>query len=769
MEDGLPGSRVDALQKRIGNEDEENEEEIVRNELLQSSGSSGSGERALLQAISANPGERKRYEALEIEKSNGKKEKLPEVIARFLFKHFSALSELILEANGNDEANVAEVLDGEGETISQEVVDTVMELVLRQPLWITEAVAKEVLSNGLEQFATKASEWKKRTDLLFTSQGEESKMKPVTSAVYLEQFEGKRNCPPGEEVSKEYDVINRNRTVLNDLGNIYDNGKESDDLVDRAGGNYVLMARRVQQRRAQGDPYYDAIYVGISVNIFSRLRTHSNQSVCPDANAQYVHLVMNGHVSNADESILEQFLAFAPTEENVTAQLRILIQFVRELNNGKFIVPLEALIEANNFLYLLRELTTCIGFRSHYAFNPPGTVDAGNRSIPMYSRAPDLPFIWERDSSSSFLRSPFVVQVHGGDVESASENLQAAAEIAFGKLNEWSEDFMKGLDKRVTIPERRRDDLLLKSIWVTKRQILVAENNTVLNFVQDNRREISARRFATDLAKFFSTELREYFSNTEPDIEERLVLFLGETTPGSSSVLRTTDGCLLTRLRRIVHDASLGVEEVGRVLRACLKDESFILRIIGISDRGNAYTPGNIRADLMKEWCASIEHIVSIQVKECGVVGVHHVDYPFWFPTGLVALSNIVYAGLKGFTPSEIPVNSEVYNSEYSERSRLDQMDIWGKYLNSKDMNVREKRDIMLSLIALKVRLLAYGWIARDCPLEKSEIEKITGIRRELEKVSTETGDGSEEQREITLNRLMALWKNQHNDILSVK
>ena len=86
--------------------------------------------------------------------------------------------------------------------------------------------------------------------MLLTSQGEESKMKPVTSAVYLEQFEGKRNCPPGEEVSKEYDVINRNRTkVLNDLGNIYDNGKESVDLVDRAGGNYILLARRVQQRR----------------------------------------------------------------------------------------------------------------------------------------------------------------------------------------------------------------------------------------------------------------------------------------------------------------------------------------------------------------------------------------------------------------------------------------------------------------------------------------------------------------------------------------
>jgi len=75
----------------------------------------------------------------------------------------------------------------------------------------------------------------------------------------------------------------------------------------------------------------------------------------------------------------------------------------------------------------------------------------------------------------------------------------------------------------------------------------------------------------------------------------------------------------------------------------------------------------------------------------------------------------------------------------------------------------------MLSLVAVKVRLLAYGWIARDCPLQKSEAKKIDSITRELKKVSSETGDGSDERREIILNRLMALWKNQHNDILSVK
>jgi hypothetical protein len=311
--------------------------------------------------------------------------------------------------------------------------------------------------------------------------------------------------------------------------------------------------------------------------------------------------------------------------------------------------------------------------------------------------------------------------------------------------------------------------LKLMSTNVTKRDVLRAENNTVLNFVNENRRRISARRFVTDLAKFLSIELREYFSNTEPDIEERLVFFLGATTSGSSSVLRTTDECLLLRLQRILHDASLGVEEVGRVLRACLKDESFMFHIIGISDRGNPYTTGNIRADLMKEWCASIEHIVSVQVKECGVVGVHHVDYPFWFPIGLVALSNIVYAGLKEFTPCEIPVNTaDYYTSEHSEISRLNQMKLWSYHLNSKDKNVREKRDIMLSLIALKVRLLAHDWIDRDCPLQKSEREKIDSIGRELENVSTETGDGSGERREIILNRLFEFWNKYKKNILTV-
>lgn len=387
----------------------------------------------------------------------------------------------------------------------------------------------------------------------------------------------------------------------------------------------------------------------------------------------------------------------------------------------------------------------------------------------MCLRAPDTPFIWEKDSKLSFLHSPFVLEVHGGEHVSASANLQAAAELVLIKLNEWSEDFMKGLDKRVIITESRRDDLLLKSIWVTKRQILVAENNTVLNVVQKNRREIAARRFATDLAKFFSIELREYFSNTEPDIEERLVFFLGATTSGSSSVLRTTDECLLLRLRRILHNASLGVEEVGSVLRACLKDESFMFHIIGISDRGNPYTTGNIRADLMKEWCASIEHVVLVQENERVSFGVHNVDYSFWFPIGLVALSNIVYAGLQGFTPCEIPINTAAYYTpEYSEISRLNQMSRWSYHLISNDTNAREKRDIMLSLIALKVRLLAHDWIARDCPLQKSEIEKIAGINGELENVSTETGDGSEEGREIILNRLFEFWNKYKEDILSV-
>ena len=336
-------------------------------------------------------------------------------------------------------------------------------------------------------------------------------------------------------------------------------------------------------------------------------------------------------------------------------------------------------------------------------------------------------------------------------------------------MNEWSERFTQSLNERTKITVQRRDELKLKSTYVTKRQVLDAEKRTVLNFVNKNRRRISARRFATDLAKFFSIELREYFSNTEPDIEERLVFFLGATTSGSSSVLRTTDGCLLLRLRRILHDASLGVEEVVSVLRACLKDESFMLHIIGISDRGNAYTTGNIRAVLMKEWCASIEHIVSVQVKECLSHGVHNVDYSFWFPIGLVALSNIVYAGLQGFTPCEIPVNTAAYYTlEYSENSRLTQMKRWSNHLNSNDTNAREKRDIMLSLIALKVRLLAFGWIARDCPLQKSEIEKIAGINGELKNVSTETGDGSEERREIILNRLMEFWNKNKKYILSV-
>ncbi len=86
--------------------------------------------------------------------------------------------------------------------------------------------------------------------------------------------------------------------------------------------------------------------------------------------------------------------------------------------------------------------------------------------------------------------------------------------------------------------------------------------------------------------------------------------------------------------------------------------------------------------------------------------------------------------------------------------------------LNLDDTNAREKRDIMLSLIALKVRLFVHVLIARDCPLKKSEAEKIAGMIREL---SIETGDGSDERREIILNRLMALWKKFRDEMLSVK
>ena len=72
----------------------------------------------------------------------------------------------------------------------------------------------------------------------------------------------------------------------------------------------------------------------------------------------------------------------------------------------------------------------------------------------------------------------------------------------------------------------------------------------------------------------------------------------------------------------------------------------------------------------------------------------------------------------------------------------------------------------MLSLIALKVKLLAFDRIAFDCPLQKSEIEKIAGINGESKNVSTETGDGSDERREIILNRLMEFW-NQYKKISS--
>ena len=656
-------------------------------------------ERFLLQALPNNQDrERERYERANV----------GSILARWVINHYPHLRDAISE---NENGAVLDFQAFENE---------LMNIVWQLSLFITTEKMEYVYDKGLKAHVKDVSKAHRDIGESLLSRPEEAgKAREVTIEVFSEQFREDSRDRIKEEADDVYDKFTEARLDAHDSEN-------RPIRFDRPGGNYIIFAGQPpgQDERQIG---YSAAYVGISLDLITRVNHHKSEIVKPSRNAQYVHLLMHSILFNqADsevedssiEKCLERYFLFVPTRENVKELLESFIKAYRKVKYRKvkgdssLEVPLEVLIEFLSFSYEARELTSCVGLQTHRTFRH-SLVAPGNYSMPCGSRVIETPFIIEDDAPEAFAMSAFVEVLHHGSAENGKRAIQQLDSIAREALEGWRKSFAARIQRKRKVKKDESVKYGIEEGYVTRKTWLKAMKDPRLKYLNRNNRNVASRRFVTSLVEM-AFELKWFLATSDidnpleavPGFEDAFDFLFGkEFVPDEG--LRNTQDSLLVRLNRIVTAASRGAEEIGTALLSCLGNRKFMDILIG--------QPHTSSDRVLLVWCETIETLISVRVPPSSPLHVSgqikistgSVDFKLWSIRGQVALYNLIYTRHRDAPKLTAPTQAIAPLTE-SVRYRSLRSNLTPIYRISKNKNKTRRRDDLLSLVAWKVRSLFF-------------------------------------------------------------
>jgi hypothetical protein len=653
-------------------------------------------EKFLLQALPDNQDpERERYERANV----------GSILASRVINHYPHLRDAISE-NEN-----GAVLDFD----SQAFKDELMNIVWQLSLFITTEKMEDVYNKGLKAHVKDVSKAHRDIGESLLSRPEEAgKAREVTIEVFSEQFREDSRDRIKEEAGDVYQKFTEARLDAHDSEN-------RPICFDRLGGNYIIFAGQ-PPGQDERQIVYSAAYVGISLNLITRVNHHKSEIVKPSGNAQYVHLLMHSILSNqADsevedssiEKCLERYFLFVPTRQNVKELLESFIKAYRKVKeNSSLEVRLEVLIEFLSFSYEARELTSCVGLQTHRTFRY-SLVAPGNNSMPCGSRVIETPFIIEDDAPEAFAMSAFVEVLHLGSAANGKRAIQQLDKIVREALEGWRKSFAARIQRKRTVKKDARVKYGIEERYVTLKTWLKAMKDPRLKYLNRNNRNVASRRFVTSLVEM-ALELKWFLATSDIDNPHEAVpgfedafdfLFGKEFVPDEG--LRNTQDSLLVRLNRIVTTASRGAEEIGTALLSCLGNRKFMDILIG--------QPHTSSDRVLRVWCETIETLISVRVPPSSPlhvsgqikISIGSVDFKLWSIRGQVALYNLIYTRHRDAPKLTAPTQAIAPLTE-SVRYRSLRLNLTPIYRISKNKSKTRRRDDLLSLVAWKVRSLFF-------------------------------------------------------------
>ena len=655
-------------------------------------------ERFLLQALPNNQDrERERYARANV----------GSILASWVINHYPHLRDAISK-NEN-----GAVLDFDSRAFEDELMNIVWQL----SLFITTEKMEYVYNKGLKAHVKDVS--KAHRDIgesLLSGPEEAGKAREVTIEVFSEQFREDSRDRTKEEADDVYDKFIEARLDAHDSEN-------RPICFDRPGGNYIIFAGQ-PPGQDERQIVYSAAYVGISLNLITRVNHHKSEIVKPGGSAQYVHLLMHSILFNqADsevedssiEKCLERYFLFVPTRENVKELLESFIEAYRKVKGDSSPeVPLEVLIEFLSFSYEARELTSCVGLQTHRTFRH-SLVAPGNHSMPCGSRVIETPFIIEDDAPEAFAMSAFVEVLHRGSAANGKRAIQQLDSIAREALEGWRKSFAARIQrKRKEVKKDESEKYGIEEGYVTLKTWLKAKKDPRLKYLNRNNRNVASRRFVTSLVEM-AFELEWFLATSDidnpleavPGFEDAFDFLFGkEFVPDEG--LRNTQDSLLVRLNHIVTAASRGAEEIGTALLSCLGNREFMDILIG--------QPHTSSDRVLRVWCETIETLISVRVPPSSRSGYSSgyikistgsVDFKLWSIRGQVALYNLIYTRHRDAPKLTAPTQAIAPLTE-SVRNESLKSNLMYIYRISKNKNKTRRRDDLLSLVAWKVRSLFF-------------------------------------------------------------